>query len=662
MGRPPKTSKQIGNEFHDSVSDLLARCGFHILENNYSKAGPDIVMRIGETKVIVQCKKAAKSNQSFIGLESLVDEYSNKCKKYNAACAIIAVSGYQIPGSQRKKFSGYLKEDKVAVWDDQIIEYYEELCSAIHKYSAYQILGDLEQHASLGDAIRIPSFEIEQSGQKFYVAAMKARQLLDLAYVLRRVYKKEAYQRFLSRRRVKTEIPEYLERPGSVFPTALVCVAKKGLKYSKGILELPAETASVWIIDGQHRLFGFANVTKDSTLDFPLLCTVFDGSKMTALKQGQLFVDINSNAKTVQNSLILELYPSLGIRDVKVDVGRRLRELDSLKGAIKTYDDRLGTINFVTLCLNQAMKNICDEKGVIAQRLAKRKRNSETALEDACFEVCSKFIKLVNTTLRKEWNSSSKYILKTDKGIRPLFRLLEQILRDSNGRFDSERAKGYLRCLRGKNALISSNELYGLYAGEGGAKKLFELWVEEIRNSYPDFAPGVIVGKSKEVERDSISLNRGDSHLAEEFIKKWFSAFSGNVYGVLQIIDKTTVGYLRTLLKSSRIRLLVSKVGDRDRVLQDLKQMRQDGWNIHVIQVKRLDEFGGGAVFHERWIGTDSYRLNLETDLKQDHLARHKHTKTLYVAEGGDSHRAIEFMSAWNFYEEHPEVEITQLI
>ena len=117
----------------------------------------------------------------------------------------------------------------------------------------------------------------------------------------------------LHRQRLK-KISEYINAGGR-FPTNIVVnlktSKKTGLKFDViekfenemlGKLSLPANYASAWIIDGQHRLYGYAYARasdgfKHDTTMIPVLAY----ENLPADKEMNLFIDINSKQVKVRH-------------------------------------------------------------------------------------------------------------------------------------------------------------------------------------------------------------------------------------------------------------------------------------------------------------------------------------------------------------------------
>ena len=79
-----------------------------------------------------------------------------------------------------------------------------------------------------------------------------------------------------------------------------------------GVLHLPPTYASAWVIDGQHRLYGYAyaresgGYRQDSTA-LPVLAF----ENLPADREMNLFIDINSKQVKVSTGLLVELYANL---------------------------------------------------------------------------------------------------------------------------------------------------------------------------------------------------------------------------------------------------------------------------------------------------------------------------------------------------------------
>lgn len=185
---------------------------------------------------------------------------------------------------------------------------------------------------------------VEQPLYSFFAAAIPARLLLQVAFSDAMEahmkadgsgYTVDATQRIKQPKRL-TQIAAYIDREDSGFPNAIILAAnfrqdgfieedgepedefnKMEAKLSKRWtveadgggayrLTIPSAEKLAAIIDGQHRLFAFAEAKVATRLDMNLLCSIF--IDLPKPYQAQIFATINSNQKPVDKSLTYELF------------------------------------------------------------------------------------------------------------------------------------------------------------------------------------------------------------------------------------------------------------------------------------------------------------------------------------------------------------------
>ena len=93
-----------------------------------------------------------------------------------------------------------------------------------------------------------------------------------------------------------------------------------------GWITLPSKYRSAWVIDGQHRLYGFSHLT-DEFLDQSLFVLAFE--KMAVQKEADLFITINHKQKSVQRSLLVSL-----LADIRMGDSDPLTALSALAAAV----------------------------------------------------------------------------------------------------------------------------------------------------------------------------------------------------------------------------------------------------------------------------------------------------------------------------------------
>jgi DNA phosphorothioation-associated DGQHR protein 1 len=183
--------------------------------------------------------------------------------------------------------------------------------------------------------LKLRAIRVQQPLGLFYVVSIPAHILLQVAYsdVLSASlapdnvgYKLEGTQREAQSKRL-IQIGDYIDRTDSAFPNSIILAANfrpdTGLMEGEDAespaewtvsqqpdgcytLEIPSSAKLAAIVDGQHRLFGFAEAKDRARLGMELLCSVY--VDLPKPFQAQLFATINSTQKRVDKSLTYELF------------------------------------------------------------------------------------------------------------------------------------------------------------------------------------------------------------------------------------------------------------------------------------------------------------------------------------------------------------------
>ena len=174
--------------------------------------------------------------------------------------------------------------------------------------------------------ISIDALQVKQGANLFYVLALPASVLFRITEINQRSEDKtEGYQRALSLSRVKN-IARYI-KSGGLLPGSIVATFEKG-SYDEAARKLKISDISKagWIIDGQHRLAGAHEASKNGGTDILLPLIAF--LDLSADKQIELFITINREAKGVPASLYIDL----------------LKELPKKKSLKELTDERIADI------------------------------------------------------------------------------------------------------------------------------------------------------------------------------------------------------------------------------------------------------------------------------------------------------------------------------
>ena len=289
----------------------------------------DVFAVDGETALVVECKASAKLRSR--SLQKDVNEtralqdpirraihahFNNRPR----VCFVYATRNIQWskPDLQRAE------DHQIRVLYDRHIDYFRKLVDIIGPAARHQLQAHLLPGATVkGLNAKIPALRGTFGRRRFYQFAIEPDRLLKLAYVSHRTkIDAEAvgtYQRLLRKKRLK-DIAQHINTTGGIFPTNVV-VNFRGAKLQfdqagparddptvLGTLQLPNKYKSAWVIDGQHRLYGFALSDMSSSGRIPVLAF----ENLDPGEEANMFVDINSKQVKVPRSLLVELEPHLG--------------------------------------------------------------------------------------------------------------------------------------------------------------------------------------------------------------------------------------------------------------------------------------------------------------------------------------------------------------
>ena len=165
--------------------------------------------------------------------------------------------------------------------------------------------------------VKVPAIRGKLGGKTFYSFVSTPEQLLKICFVNHRTLADPlalpTYQRLVKRSRLKS-IGEFI-KAGGYFPTNILINFDDKQRFDKkanspeadvqfGDLHLPEKYKSAWVVDGQHRLYGYSIIEpKYSRQNVAVIA--FEGLKRE--DEANLFVTINHEQKSVPRTLIDEL-------------------------------------------------------------------------------------------------------------------------------------------------------------------------------------------------------------------------------------------------------------------------------------------------------------------------------------------------------------------
>ena len=208
-------------------------------------------------------------------------------------------------------------------YNDNTYEYINSLLKAYRKAAHYQFMSLLFKGKDINQVrIEVPAIEGFMGKKKYYMFSIEPHILLKIGFILHRTranqYEMPTYQRLLVPQRLKG-ISKFID-DGGYFPNSIILNFSKNERLQfeassksdqtrsrQGILKIPNAYAIAYIIDGQHRVYGYAESGFKENNTIPVVA--FYGLEST--EQLKIFMDINENQKAVSPTLRITLEKDL---------------------------------------------------------------------------------------------------------------------------------------------------------------------------------------------------------------------------------------------------------------------------------------------------------------------------------------------------------------
>jgi len=450
-------------EFGLKLSDVMGGAGIFLGDYQIDAMGG-----IDRTLLIVECKSKDRRGQK--PLHGIIRSFRDSRRslihaakqrfglKYDTFVFIIALR--DIAPSERDV--EYAKQNKILLWTDAYLDSLRALYLTIGDRTRFYVLKELGLKipfvAGRTKYLAFPALASKSREATLFSLLMPARDLLDISYVLRVESGQErAYQRFLDKKRL-VNIARYIEG-GQTFKNNVVLAldgsssfrpyraAKRLHNGQLGELRIPRRYASAWIIDGQHRVYGYART--DERLWEALLPVTALQTKNRA-EEARIFIDINKNQKPVDPNLIWALLHRLNPHSQEGRISDLVRRLSREVGPFKNQIYIPGHGKRSSFDLFHA--NMCD---TIADHLVEGKKSgfplimsddrSETIQQsaiDKTIRILGRYFdwlsKVANESGARKWIND---FFLTNNGFNVMTRTLVQILRYTNGSFTKAKAQ-----------------------------------------------------------------------------------------------------------------------------------------------------------------------------------------------------------------------------
>lgn len=471
-----RKNKKFDEVFEDRVWCLFARLGFTYLnkdrsfEMSYDYQNPNITQQIDvfaadeETVIIIECKAAEairdgvfkKPLEAFHSqMEGLRREAQKRFPKAKVKF-IWATHNFIISPADQMK----MREWDIVHFNDAVINYYYELVKHLGTCARYQLLGNLfanQEIRNMDD--KIPAIQGEMGGHKYYSFSIEPERLLKIGYVLHRNEANKnmmpTYQRLIKKKRL-SDVQKFINN-GGYFPNSLIISIDsggKGLQFDLsstkvegahsrlGVLHLPKRYRSAYIIDGQHRLYGYSDSNFATTDCIPVVAFV----DLDRHEQIKLFMDINENQKAVPKTLRVTLNADmLWDSDDYNECRQALRskiaqmfgeeETSPLMGRVVIGEDEKSSVKCITVEAIQTALKKCNfmtqfgkKNSIVKDGTFDVGTNQRTC--DLLYSFLESCLRYVKDAAPEEWErgDSNDGMLTINRGIQAVIRVINDIV------------------------------------------------------------------------------------------------------------------------------------------------------------------------------------------------------------------------------------------
>lgn len=347
--------------------------------------------------------------------------------------------------------------ENIRVITEKELRYFSQIADHLGRAARYQFLAEFLRDMEIPGLAnaKVPAIKGKLGGKVFYCFSTTPRHLLKIAFVNHRSLSDPegapAYQRLVSRSRLR-DIETFIKN-GGFFPNNLLINFTRELRFERiaqdeangvifGMLYLPARYRSAWVIDGQHRLYGFSRVD-DKLLDQNIIVVGFE--RLPKVEEANLFVTINHEQKSVPKHL-----------------------LDDLEGELKWEStipsERIGAIasrliNFLNADIDEPFYNRVTQQGIkstsktcltipaIKEALIRSGLLGKSVLKDSIYEpgpftgrtdtetldrardALNQYFKFISAANQLHWEKGRDGYVSTNVGVQAYILLLRELIK-----------------------------------------------------------------------------------------------------------------------------------------------------------------------------------------------------------------------------------------
>jgi DGQHR domain-containing protein len=447
---------------------------------------PDIFAIFDSFALVVECTYTDHSSfhsEELARLEYVKKPLQNLVRREFQNRKLIIVFAVRNRAALTEPILRRAQKEDIKIIEERELDYFLSLFKDAGIGIFYQFWAKVSPSVLVISEHKVPAIRIREGRNCKYIFSIAPHELLKRAFISHRGLNSPddesflGYQRMLKKSKLKS-VAKYASKKASFPSPIIVSFGKhsneqfdlpprtpKGIDEIQdvkvGYLHLPTKPSSIYVVDGQHRLYGFSLLQPNNRHHINVIA--YKG--LQGKEEGEMFVDINLKQTKVPAQLLWELYPDILSEEdpeyFKAIISKAVEnlvttELKGLVGHISTGSK--GPLTFQALCTEIVRAGLITKQGgFIAGIVGGKWERQRSRLED----ILSAFFDSIFHFGKQHLEVNSRFLL-TNSGIIPLIRELGKICKH-----EELYHHGRLRAARSGLSQTFKEYLQPLYASYG---------------------------------------------------------------------------------------------------------------------------------------------------------------------------------------------------
>ena len=510
-----------GAELNRRVWTLFEKAGFLTTPSSSSPVEETITLPQGRVRTLDLVASLPELNVKLIGENTTASSLDESFTTYvhdirelmritNVRSGLYVLTDYQIS----EEDISYAEYNNIKLWGKEELRYYEAVVDALGKYAKYEIIHSFNirtnEETTINNVLALKFRQpFPDSQAELFMFTITPDKLLKTCIIYRRAQGSgAAYQRMVRKARLSS-VKNYVTRQNAVLPPNIIVYLNDSViwhpieppqtdmdgniitltrenDYELGVLSMPMEYASIELIDGQHRLYGFINTEPGTRDHFNL--AVIGIKNLTNKSRKDTFVAINDNMRRVDANLVTYLKYTPNETDCQDE-----HELMAIKIVVELnktapFKDKIKLLDIGEQVITLKGFSGYDLKSLLGLRGLLR-RYYPANLSTEYVSTLRLYFNILKSMFSQQWDDPIRYIIFTNRGVSAFLKLLKSILKNNQGPINAQIVKKYLQPIRDRwpdeNWEISN--LRSAYIGGEGWRRFHRDLVASVQEEYPDF-------------------------------------------------------------------------------------------------------------------------------------------------------------------------------